>query len=75
MFAYITGTLKGFLREHGADSEKMYLGFTFSFPCAQKALDKSLLVRWTKGVDIQDAVNADVCEALQTAMDQAVRQT
>lgn len=51
------------------DEEIFHLGFTFSFPVQQLAINKGNLMRWTKGFDIQDAVGKDVCALLQTEID------
>lgn len=44
------------------------LGFTFSFPVDQSALNRGKLMRWTKGFDIKDAVGKDVCAEFQSAL-------
>ncbi len=72
LFTYIANTLCDFLTRHGLDREKLPLGFTFSFPCVQQALNRAFLVRWTKGFNIEDAVDKNVCHLLQTAIDEAV---
>lgn len=51
------------------NEEVFHLGFTFSFPVQQLAINKGNLMRWTKGFDIQDAVGKDVCALLQTEID------
>ncbi|KAJ4194079.1 glucokinase, variant 2 [Fusarium falciforme] len=51
------------------DEHIFRLGFTFSFPVKQLAINKGLLIRWTKGFDIRDAVGKDVCALLQTEID------
>ncbi|KAH6894124.1 hypothetical protein B0T10DRAFT_589504 [Thelonectria olida] len=51
------------------DENIFRLGFTFSFPVQQLGINKGLLIRWTKGFDIQDAVGKDVCALLQTEID------
>ncbi|KAM0190346.1 hypothetical protein ACHAPI_009468 [Fusarium lateritium] len=51
------------------DEHIFRLGFTFSFPVKQLAINKGLLIRWTKGFDIPDAVGKDVCALLQTEID------
>ncbi|OAQ86144.1 glucokinase [Purpureocillium lilacinum] len=51
------------------DENIFRLGFTFSFPVKQLAINKGLLMRWTKGFDIPDAVGKDVCALLQTEID------
>lgn len=73
LFGYIAATLENFLKRHSLESTPLPLGFTFSFPCEQHALDQSILVRWTKGFNVQDAVNADVCKLLQDATNELVR--
>lgn len=59
-------------RKHGksyTDDEIFSLGFTFSFPVHQEAINKGTLIRWTKGFDIADAVGKDVCALLQEEID------
>ncbi|KAF4968585.1 hypothetical protein FSARC_4058 [Fusarium sarcochroum] len=51
------------------DENIFRLGFTFSFPVKQLAINKGLLIRWTKGFDIPDAIGKDVCALLQTEID------
>jgi hexokinase len=51
------------------EEEVFNLGFTFSFPVNQIGINKGLLMRWTKGFDIADAVGKDVCALLQTEID------
>ncbi len=35
-------------------------------------MNKAFLVRWTKGFDVEDAVNKDVCHLLQAEIDEDV---
>jgi hexokinase len=51
------------------EEEIFNMGFTFSFPVNQIGINKGLLMRWTKGFDIHDAVGKDVCALLQTEID------
>ena len=51
------------------EQEIFSLGFTFSFPVHQIGINKGLLMRWTKGFDIADAIGRDVCGLLQTEID------
>ena len=44
------------------------LGFTFSFACAQTALDAGTLLGWTKGFALQDGVGSDVVALLRAAL-------
>ncbi len=64
--------MSDFLTRYGLGLEQLLLGFTFSFPCVQQALNKAFLVRWTKGFDVEDAVNKDVCHLLQKEIYKAV---
>lgn len=56
--------------DESADQEIFQLGFTFSFPVNQSGINKGTLIRWTKGFDIEEAVGKDVCELLQTEIDE-----
>jgi len=55
--------------EDYSEEEIFSLGFTFSFPVHQEAINKGTLIRWTKGFDIADAVGKDVCALLQDEID------
>ena len=57
LWDYIAECVKQFLvANHEVDDlselEEMPLGFTFSYPCHQNAIDHGVLQRWTKGFDI-----------------------
>ncbi|CAO2651278.1 Nn.00g095750.m01.CDS01 [Neocucurbitaria sp. VM-36] len=68
---HYAGTLRR--RETGGklEQEEIFnLGFTFSFPVQQIGINKGMLMRWTKGFDIQDAVGKDVCALLQAEIDE-----
>ncbi|KAH6697500.1 glucokinase [Plectosphaerella plurivora] len=56
-------------RDGFRDEHVFRLGFTFSFPVQQLAINKGNLIRWTKGFDIPDAIGKDVCALLQTEID------
>ncbi|XP_071948900.1 hexokinase-2-like [Antedon mediterranea] len=64
LFDYIATCLGDFKKEKGI-SEKLPLGFTFSFPCAQKGLTSAFLVTWTKGFSASGVENQDVVKLLQ----------
>lgn len=51
------------------EEDIFYLGFTFSFPVEQTAINSGKLMRWTKGFDIPEAVGKDVCALLQAEVD------
>ena len=51
LFDYIAGSVDAFLTEIGTTAskgEKLFLGFTLSFPVQQTALAKGTLINWTK---------------------------
>lgn len=51
------------------DDEALHLGLTFSFPVEQTALDKGVLLTWTKGFAAKNAIGKDVVRLLQDAFD------
>lgn len=75
LFSFLAHQIELFVKEHHSDhfledpQHHLQLGFTFSFPVNQRAVNKGFLLRWTKGFDIADAVNKDVCELLQRELD------
>ncbi|ODQ66028.1 hypothetical protein NADFUDRAFT_51298 [Nadsonia fulvescens var. elongata DSM 6958] len=78
-FSYLAEKVHEFLTYHmedpfakdGSDSEKTFfrMGFTFSFPVFQTDINRGKLIRWTKGFDIKDAVDKDICELFQHHLD------
>ena len=84
LFSFLAKQIELFLKTHHEDhysshikrrntgeqvEEVFDLGFTFSFPVHQVGINSGLLMRWTKGFDIQDAVGKDVCALLQAEID------
>ncbi|KAL8281177.1 hypothetical protein RQP46_006535 [Phenoliferia psychrophenolica] len=72
LFDYIAGAIDQFLVQTGTTSsadEALYLGFTFSFPVLQTALDAGTLITWTKGFECKNAVGKDIVQLLQDALD------
>lgn len=61
MFGFIASKLKQFVeREEGlkeGSNETRALGFTFSFPIKQSSVSSGVLIKWTKGFSIKDAVS------------------
>ena len=66
---HIRRVLAGSKPEGYREEEVFSLGFTFSFPVNQIGINRGLLMRWTKGFDIPDAVGKDVCALLQKEID------
>ncbi|KAI6081473.1 glucokinase [Hypoxylon rubiginosum] len=60
-----------FIQDAKSDAHDQYfaLGFTFSFPVYQSAINSGVLLNWTKGFDIPDTINQDVCQLLQREID------
>ena len=48
---------------------RLPLGFTFSYPCLQRAIDTAWLVTWTKSYDCPDAIGKDATTLLREAID------
>ncbi|RXK39485.1 hexokinase [Tremella mesenterica] len=73
LFDYIADSVDAFLTEIGSeietDGEPIYLGFTFSFPVEQTAIDAGKLLTWTKGFSAKNAIGHDVVGLLQDALD------
>jgi hexokinase len=78
LFGLIAREVNDFLHAHHGDllnevrerGQIFPLGFTFSFPAYQNNINSGILLRWTKGFDIPEVVNNDVCKLLQTAIDE-----
>nr|CAD7396668.1 unnamed protein product [Timema cristinae] len=68
LFDHIAECLANFMVEHDLSSERLPLGFTFSFPLSQRGLTKGYLVQWTKGFDCSDCINEDVVQMLKDAI-------
>jgi len=73
LFDYIAESVGNFLStmDEGKKKagEQLFLGFTFSFPVEQTALDKGKLITWTKGFEASNAIGHDVVQLLQDALD------
>lgn len=64
LFAFIAHRVVAFTGRDAVGS----LGFTFSFACAQTALDAGTLLGWTKGFALVDGVGSDVVALLRAAL-------
>lgn len=66
-------SVDAFLTQIGNQVEEeidaLHLGFTFSFPVEQTALDSGTLLTWTKGFSAKNAQGNDVVKMLQEALD------
>nr|CAD7446146.1 unnamed protein product [Timema bartmani] len=68
LFDHIAECLHNFIVEHSLQDKLLPLGFTFSFPLVQVALDSGLILKWTKGFDAKDAVGQDPVTMLREAI-------
>ncbi|KAM9782028.1 hexokinase-2-like isoform X1 [Syngnathus typhle] len=68
LFDHIAACLGEFLKSQNLQGEVLPLGFTFSFPCHQKEIDKSILIRWTKGFQCSGVEGQDVVQLLREAI-------
>lgn len=72
LFNFIAKSLDDFVSvQYGKDytGDKLPLGFTFSYPASQNAINHGVLQRWTKGFDIDGVEGHDVVPMLQNALD------
>lgn len=77
LFDYIAECVKQFLiaNHEGQDIselKELHLGFTFSYPCTQNAIDHGILQRWTKGFDIEGVEGHDVVPMFEAALERKV---
>ncbi|KAG9291260.1 hypothetical protein G9A89_021762 [Geosiphon pyriformis] len=70
LFDFIAESIDRFLTDLGDEHNdgKLDLGFTFSFPVEQTAINKGTLLHWTKGFAATGAVGKDVVELLQDSL-------
>ncbi|CAB5191382.1 unnamed protein product [Rhizophagus irregularis] len=75
LFDYLADCVDKFLSEFNISSsaeDKLKLGFTFSFPVDQTAINKGNLIYWTKGYTCSGAVGKDVVFMLQDSLNRKV---
>lgn len=74
LWGYIADCLQQFIEYHheGEELEKLPLGFTFSYPATQDAIDHGVLQRWTKGFDIDGVEGQDVVPPFEAALKERV---
>lgn len=74
LWEYIADCLQQFIEYHHEDEDlsDIPLGFTFSYPATQDAIDHGILQRWTKGFDISGVEGEDVVPQFQAALEARV---
>ncbi|KAL5115263.1 hexokinase [Pleosporales sp. CAS-2024a] len=72
LWGYIADCLQQFIEYHHENEkiEHLPLGFTFSYPVTQDAIDHGTLQRWTKGFDIEGVEGEDVVPQFQKALEE-----
>lgn len=67
---FIAGCVESFVKDKIQDTpgEDLQMGFTFSFPVLQTAINRGVLKQWTKGFSCKNAVDKDVTILLQDAL-------
>ncbi|KAM4726194.1 hexokinase-4-like [Anableps anableps] len=68
LFDHIAACLSEFLDSQKLKGQTLPLGFTFSFPCEQKEIDKSILIHWTKGFNCSGVEGQDIVKLLKEAI-------
>lgn len=72
LWDYIADCLQKFLHANhdsfGSGTTEVCLGFTFSYPATQAAINHGVLQTWTKGFDISGVEGHDVVEQLGVAL-------
>lgn len=73
LFSFLAEKIEEFVAKFGlsvpAEDTYLPIGFTFSFPMVQKAINVGVLTTWTKNFDLPDVVGEDAAERLQQALD------
>ncbi|XP_042523024.1 hexokinase-3 [Dipodomys spectabilis] len=68
LFDFAARCLSEFLDTQPVGSQRLQLGFSFSFPCHQTGLDRSILISWTKGFRCSGVEGQDVVQLLRDAI-------
>ncbi|OTB06736.1 hypothetical protein M426DRAFT_54873 [Hypoxylon sp. CI-4A] len=71
LWTFIVDTLDEFMKEHqlANRSDRLPLGFCFSYPASQDYIDHGILKTWTKGFDIDGVEGEDAAAQLRHALE------
>lgn len=70
LFDHVSECLKDFLVEENIhQGDKQPLAFTFSFPCEHSALDKAVLLDWSKNFRARGLLGKDVVQTLKESIE------
>uniref|UniRef100_A0A8C5Q7I6 Hexokinase-2 n=1 Tax=Leptobrachium leishanense TaxID=445787 RepID=A0A8C5Q7I6_9ANUR len=67
LFDYVADCLGDFMNKRKI-TEKLPLGFTFSFPCKQSKLDEGVLLSWSKDFKVRGLAEKDVVSLLRKTL-------
>jgi hexokinase len=69
LFDFLAESIAIFIKEYNINTEKdINLGFTFSFPVQQTALNKGTILLWNKGFNCANSIGKDVVTLLSEAL-------
>ncbi|KAF8374215.1 hxk-3, partial [Pristionchus pacificus] len=69
LFTFIVNCLHKFLKQFDLLEANLSIGFVFSYPCEHLSIRSARLLWWTKGFDIKDCLQKDVCKLLEDALE------
>lgn len=80
LWDFIADCLQQFVETHHGQTtttltDKIPLGFTFSYPATQNYIDEGILQWWTKGFDVAGVEGQNVVPMLEAALSQRVRRS
>jgi hexokinase len=68
LFDFLAECIDDFVSKHSLAGQRLPLGFTFSFPMIQTALNVGNLVTWTKSFNCAGVVGTDAVQQLNSAI-------
>jgi len=74
LFGYVAQCLVQFLNDNRdliKHKSIQHLGFTFSYPCEQTAINNGVLQRWTKGFNVKGVEGHDIVPLFEAALRKA----
>ena len=68
LFDLIAECMSDFIHRKGFQNQKIYCGFTFSFPVDQTSIKSASLIQWTKGFCAEGVEGQDVVAMLEKSL-------
>lgn len=69
LFDFLAQCIKDFTKKFKLTDVHLPLGFTFSFPMHQKAINVGILVNWTKSFNCKGVIGKDAVKMLNEALE------